>query len=95
MRLFLETPAGTRTSLTSEPTDHISVRSSEKRVGIPCRMFGPGFMQRRQVWSVSEFQLVVGIACVAVSITHFISLELLWGPTIPTFFTVVRRSILI
>jgi hypothetical protein len=55
-------------------------------------MFGPGFMQRRQVWSVSEFQLVVGIACVATSITHFISLELLWGPTIPTFFTVVRRK---
>jgi hypothetical protein len=36
-------------------------------------------MQRRQVWSVGEFQLVVGIACVAASITHFISLELLWG----------------
>ena len=58
-------------------------------------------MQRRQVWSVGELQSVLGIACVAASTTHFISLELCGayynsvGPTIPMLFTVVRRSILV
>ena len=35
MRLLLEMPAGTRTLPTSQSTGHISMRSSEKRVGIP------------------------------------------------------------
>ena len=53
------TPAGTRTWLTSEATSHISSAFEVgEEWGSQARIFGPGFPQRHQVWSVGEISVV-------------------------------------